>query len=144
MITGGKPGYVAELLAHEGGHAIFDASGLKKRVFQHCDDAHVTAGADNIVNEGFAGVFGNRGHVALFGLGDRGMDDHLVMINDVTGSLANDKTFYASRYHVNTAVARTQIDTIKQIMSRELVPYLQEKFALLGDPQLTLGLPSVR
>jgi hypothetical protein len=144
MITGGKPGYVAELLAHEGGHAIFDTSGLKDRTYKHLAAAGVTSGVDRIVNEGFAGAFGNRAHVALFGLGDHNIDRHLLIVNDVGDSLASDKTYYANRYHVNTAVARGQLGTIQQIMSSDVVPYLQNKFALLGDPQLALELPSPR
>jgi len=140
MITRGKPGYLAELLAHEGGHAIFEAAGLKARVYGDLERAGVTAGTGQIVNEGFAGVFGNRAHVALFGLGDRRIDRHLLLVNDVDDSLASDASHYARLYHVNTAAARARIAVIHQIMATDLLPYLQETFALLGDPQLTLGL----
>ena len=141
MIVGGKPGYVWELLAHEGGHAIFQLSGLQARTANDVATHKLTPHIDNIINEAFAGAFGNRAHVVLFGSGDKNVERHLQLFNDLFDSVANDKTFYANRYHVDTAAARSEIPAIKQVMAAELVPSLQGTFGLLGDPLLTLQLP---
>jgi hypothetical protein len=140
MTTSGAPGYLSEVLAHEGGHAIFQESGLRDKTYRDADAARLTPGVANIINEGFAGVFGNRAHVALFGHNDRNADRHLIMLNDVSDSLASNSTFYANYYHVDTAAARAQINDIKRLMSKDLVPFLQRNFNLLGDPQLSVGL----
>jgi hypothetical protein len=144
MITGGKPGYAWELLAHEGGHAIFQLSGLQKRTFRDLENAGLTAHIGDIVNEAFAGAFGNRAHIALFGMGDKNIDRHLLLANDLGDSLVSDTTFYAKRYHVDTAAARAGIPEIRQVMANDLLPYLQQDFGLLGDPQLALQLPPPR
>lgn len=140
MTKSGAPGYISEVLAHEGGHAIFAKSGLKTRVFKDMDKNHLTPGIANIANEAFAGVFGNRAHVALFGYNDQNIDRHLSLINDVTDNIASDSTYYAKRYHVNTAAARAQILNIAQVIDQDMVPYLQNTFNLLGDPLLIRGL----
>jgi hypothetical protein len=138
----GAQGYMSEVLAHEGGHAIFQMSGLKDKVFKDVDNAHLTPHIGDIINEAFAGAFGNRAHIALFGHNDKNIDRHLALINDVGDSITSNSTYYANRYHVDTAAARSQIAGIKQVMDRDLVPYLQINFHLLGDSQLTLGLES--
>jgi len=146
MVKGGAPNYMSEVLAHEGGHALYHKSGLKDKTFKDATDAKLVNGIDNIINEGFAGVFGNRAHVALFGHDNPDIDRHLVLLNDVSGNIASDSTAYAKYYHIgNTAAARMQIEDIKRIMSKDLLPYLQRDFNLLGDPQLAFGLlPAVQ
>jgi hypothetical protein len=128
------------VLAHEGGHAIFQESGLKAQTQRDVDSAHLTSGTLDIVNEGFAGVFGNRAHVALFGYGDRNIDCHLMLLSDVNGNLASDNTYYAKRYHVNTAKARAQIEDIKRVLRKDFIPYFARNFGLLGDPNLAVEL----
>jgi hypothetical protein len=140
MAQHGAPGYVSEVLAHEGGHAIFQLSGLINKTFKDASDAHLTPGVEKIMNETFAGAFGNRAHIALFGYKDQNIDRNLQMWNDMMGSLANDKTFYAHNYRVNTAAARLQLPRIKRVMADDLVPYLQKNFGLLGDSQLAAQL----
>jgi hypothetical protein len=142
MTKSAAPGYISEVLAHEGGHAVFEKSGLKARVFQHVDEQHLTPGIGNIVNEAFAGVFGNRAHVALFGYNDGNINRHLTLMNDVDDNIANDSTYYAKRYRVNTAAARAQIGKIAQIVNEDLIPFLRKNYGLLGDPLLTTGLES--
>jgi hypothetical protein len=140
MTKNAAPAYISEVLAHEGGHAIFSKSGLKDRVYKDLNEKQVTPGMGNIVNEAFAGVFGNRTHIVLFGYKDQNIDRHLSLIRDVDDNIRNDFTFYAKRNRVNTALAREQIETIAHVMSEDIVPYLQYNFGLLGDPELTQGL----
>lgn len=137
MAEHGAPGYVSEVLAHEGGHALFMRSGLQDKVYSDAAAAHLANGVTQIMNESFAGVFGNRAHIALFGYKDKNQDANLSMLHDVFGSLVNDQTFYAKWYHVNTAAARAQTPQIEGIMKADLFPYLQSHFSLMGDPDLT-------
>ena len=104
--------------------------------------AKLTPNIENIINEAFAGALGNRAHVALFGLDNPTTNRHLTLANDVGDSLANDNTYYAKYYHVDTAAARAEIGQIHQVMANDMVPFLQSSMGLLGDPKLTLGLPS--
>jgi hypothetical protein len=143
MANGGAPGYLSEVLAHEGGHAIFQKSGLQDKTYRDADAARLTPRMGNIINEGFAGVFGMRAHIALFGHNDRAADRHLVLLNDVGDSIVNDSTFYAKYYHVDTAAARAQIEAIKHVIGVDLVPFLERNFNLPGDPQLSLGLAPI-
>ena len=138
MVNTAQPGYISEVLAHEGGHAIFQLSGLEAKMAK--DVASLTPNIEGIINEGFAGVFGNRAHVALFGPGDPTADRHLAIANDVGDSLVNDNTYYAKYYHVDTAAARAEIGSIHQVMSNDLVPFLNG-IGLGGDPNLAAGLP---
>ena len=55
-----EPGCVWELLAHEGGHAIFQLSGLMTRTANDVAADRLTPHIDDIINEAFAGAFGNR------------------------------------------------------------------------------------
>ncbi len=139
MVNAGQPGYISEVLAHEGGHAIFQLSGLQARMAK--DVAKLTPHIEDIVNEGFAGVFGNRAHVALFGPGDATAERHLAIATDVGDSLVDDNTFYAKYYHVDTAAARAEIGSIHQIMSNDLLPFFNG-LGLAGDPNLAAGLPA--
>ncbi len=138
--TGNKPGYISEVLAHEGGHAIFQLSGLQAKLAHDAASAHLTPHIDGIMNEGFAGVFGTRAHVALFGRNTPNVKRHLLLVNDVGDSLANDNTFYAKYYHVDTAAARMQVSTINTLLDKDFVPFFQQNFNLLDDPYLTQGL----
>ncbi len=142
MVNAGKPGYISEVLAHEGGHAIFQVSGLEAKMAKDIAAAKLTPHIEGIINEAFAGAFGNRAHIAMFGFGDPNIVRHSVMATDLGDSLANDNTFYAKYYHVDTAAARAEIGSIHQVMANDLLPYLQNDLGLLGDPKLALGLPS--
>ncbi|MBV9309088.1 MAG: hypothetical protein JOZ45_23280 [Acidobacteriaceae bacterium] len=104
-----------------------------------------THGLDAIVNEAVAGIFQNRSHVAAQGYGqNRESDANLVLAHGVTRNIANDQTFYAKYYHVNTAVARAQFAQLKQVLADVIVSYFETRFGLLSDPQLaaTLACPS--
>ncbi len=133
-----KPGYISEVLAHEGGHAIFQLSGLEAKLAK--DVASLTPHIEGVINETFAGVFGNRAHAALFGVDTPTIARHSVMANDLGDSLANDNTFYAKYYHVDTAAARAEIGSIHQVMSNDLLPFFNG-LGLAGDPNLAAGLP---
>ncbi|MBB5066750.1 hypothetical protein [Granulicella mallensis] len=149
MLTGGT-GVVSDqtlvkhigTFAHESGHAIFGFSGLSKTVGDDIARRHLENGVGVIINEAVAGIMQNRAHVAELGYGaDKGSDANLSVAHDVEKNIANDQTDYARRYHVNTAVARSQMDDIRKVLANSVVPYFQSKFGLLGDPQLTLTLP---
>ena len=138
MVATGKPGYISEVLAHEGGHAIFQLSGLEAKMAK--DVASLTPRIEGIINETFAGVFGNRAHAALFGVDTPTIARHSAMASDLGDSLANDNTFYAKHYHVDTTAARAEIGSIHQVMSNDLLPFFNG-LGLGGDPNLATGLP---
>lgn len=138
-MIGGDPRYMTEVLAHEGGHAIFAKSGLEAKVQAEEAAGKIPKGMSGIINESFAGAFGNRAHIAIFGHDNPDSERHLALADDVGDSIANDKTFYANYYKVNTKDARAHIADIHRVMREDLVPYLQD-IGLLGDNDLTRGL----
>lgn len=138
-MIGGDPRYMTEVLAHEGGHAIFAKSGLEAKVQAEEAAGKIPKGMSGIINESFAGAFGNRAHIAIFGNDNPDSQRHLSLADDVGDNIANDQTFYANYYHVDTKDARAHIDDIHRVMREDLVPYLQD-IGLLGDNDLTRGL----
>ena len=152
MLTGGT-GTVSDealqshigIFAHESGHAIFGLSGLSRTVDADIKRHHLTPGMGGIINEAVAGIMQNRAHVAAQGYGhNKETDANLVLAHDVEKNIVNDQTFYAKDYHVNTAVARSQIKDILEVLADSVVPYFQSRFGLLGDPQLAQTLPNPR
>lgn len=136
MVKDGKPGYISEVLAHEGGHALYQMTGLDKRTARDIAAARLANHIDGAINEGFAGAFGNRARITLFGLDDPVNNRHLVLLNDVSDQIDR------KAYGVDPVAARAHIDGVKRVLSKDLVSFLQENFNLLGDPVLSLGLES--
>lgn len=131
------------VFAHESGHAIFHFSGLQDRLNADCKALNLTPGVNSIINEAVAGVMQGRAHVAIQGY-DKNRDLNLVIAHDVEKNLVDDQTFYARYYHVNTVVARAQMPQIRQLLANDIVPFFQQRFSLLGDPQLAQTLPPAR
>lgn len=130
------------VFAHESGHGIFSLSGLQKIFNADLVAHHITHGMDGIVNEAVAGVFQNRAHVAALGYGtNEDSDSNLAIIHDVEKNIAAPNTMYALYYHVDVNAAQAQLPVVRQIIADDLIPFFQNKFGLLGDPQLTSTLP---
>jgi hypothetical protein len=128
MLARGEAADFVERSAREGGRAVFDRSGLRMRVLADIQQAGLTAPVVDLLSETFAGAFANRARLAMSGPTDAVVDRHLVMANDL-----NDRVY--------AAAAQAQLPYIQQIMSKDLVPYLQVWFGLLGDPDLARSLP---
>lgn len=139
----GDPKYAVETLAHEGGHAIFDKSGLQAKVEAMEKSGALPPGMSGIINEAFAGAYGNRVHLTEYGVrpgnaGDQAALKHLSLLADVMDNISSNAGFYAKHYGLDTAKARQHIGDIKDAL-RLLAPYLQSHFPI-GDGQLAAGL----
>ena len=148
MISGGTGVVNAEhlklhigIFAHESGHAIAHFSGLTERVDADAKAAGLTHGLNSVIGEAIAGVFQGRAHVAATGY-DKKKEVNLVISHDVEGNIDSDQSHYAKYYHVDTAAARAQMPQVRQLLADEVVPFFQEQFGLLDDPQLAQRLPS--
>lgn len=132
------------ILAHEAGHAVFDQGGYDDRIQAELerrglDDGSRYGNISGIMNEAFAGSFGNRVELHQHGR-EKGNPDYLRNLPyaaDVEGMVTNSDNAYHGYVGPGT---EAELGQIREIAATEVLPALRADYGLAEDPDLGQGI----